>query len=380
MRICLFDWNAGGHHAEIAKAFVAALEPGAEVVLAAPDATLAAVGPVGARKFSLGEARPRLPAKRQGAGPSKSELAERELDLLAETVREINPDHLILLWGEPVLRWLLRRPSLPTKVSLYIAFSRIHYPRLYGTRFTAAEWAGALFKELNLLRWARRRDSHALFCIDEAAAARLSRYPGAHAYGLGEPPLSYLAESPPASEKEGCILFGYMDERKGIDRIATAVEEGCEGVRLRLYGEPAPEFRDRLEHEIARMRAAGVEIETRLERLPYEEALAGIGKARAALLSFGWVPVGSRVLLEAATVGTPVIGSSRGAVGHLIRTHGLGLTVDPDDSDGLREAIISLSSDPTAPQRYAANLRAYAEELNGGRYRRTIRAAFGLEA
>ncbi len=379
MKICLFDWNEGGHHAEIAKAFVAALDPGADVVLAAPETTIAAVGGVAAETISLGPARPRLLAAGEQGDASKAELAERELDLVADTVRRVAPDHLVLLWGEPVLRWLLRRPPLPARVSLYIAFSRVHYPRRYGTHFTPKEWASALYKELNLLRWARRPDSDALFCIDREAAARLSRYPGARAYGLGEPPLSYQPAPTPAEQKEGCILFGYMDERKGIERIAAAVEHGCAGLRLRLYGEPAPEYAEQLAGQIERMRAGGVEVETRLRRLPYEEALDSIGSARVALLSFGWVPVGSRVLLEAATVGTPVVGSSRGAVGHLIRSHGLGLTVDPEDTGALREAILALSMDPAAPAGYAANLSAYAGELNGERYRGMIRAAFGLD-
>jgi glycosyltransferase involved in cell wall biosynthesis len=379
MRVCLFDWNAGGHHAEIAKAFIAALDPGPEVVLAASDATIAAVGDVPAATHSLGPARPRLLADEYAEGPSKAELAERELDLLEETVRDVAPDHLVLLWGEPVLRWLLRRPPLPMPVSLYVAFSRLHYPRLYGTRFGAREWASALFKELNLLRWARRPDSHAFFCIDEAAASRLDRYPGARAYGLGEPPLSDHPDAPPIAEKDGCILFGHLDQRKGIDRLAAALENGCEGLRLRLYGEPAPEYREQLEREVERMRAGGVEVETRLERLPYDEALESIGRSRVALLSFGWIPVGSRVLLEAATMGTPVIGSNLGAVDYLVRTHGLGLTVDPADPAALRRAILGLASDPSAPERYAASLGAYATELSVVRYRRLIRSAFGLE-
>ncbi len=378
MKICLFDWNESGHHAEIAKAFARALHPGPEVVLAAADATLASIGPVEAQTLSLGAARPRPGTAGDDRESSKVELAEQELDLIADTVREVRPDHLVLLWGEPVLRWLLHRPSLPTAVSIYVAFSRLHYPRRYGTRFSAGEWASAFFKELNFLRWARRPDSHAVFCIDGYAASRLSRYPGIDAYDLGEPPLSYVPEPVAVELKSGCILFGHLDERKGVDRIAAALERGCEGLDLKIYGEPAPEYRERLTREIDRMRTGGVEVETRLERLPYEEAMNGIARARTALLSFGWIPIGSRVLLEAAAVGTPVIGSNRGAVGHLVGAHGLGVTVDPDDPGALRAAIQELAMDPGSPRRFASDLTTYAEGLNERRYRRKIRQAFGL--
>jgi glycosyltransferase involved in cell wall biosynthesis len=373
MKICLFDWNESGHHAEIAKAFARALHPGADVILAASDATLASVGPVDAETLSLGTARPR-----PGRGLDKAELAEQELELIADTVREVRPDHLILLWGEPVLRWLLRRPPLPTAVSIYVALARLHYPRRYGARFGAAEWASALFKDLNLLRWARRPDSHAVFCIDGYAAARLSRYPGIDAFDLGEPPLSYLPTTVPVEQKSGCILFGHLDERKGVDRIASALAHGCEGLQLKVFGEPAPEFRDQLDRDLDRIRAAGIEVDARLARLPYEEAMDAIARARMALLSFGWVPVGSRVLLEAAAAGTPVVGSGRGAVGHLIRNNGLGLTVDPDDSGAMRQAIQELALDPDSPRRFSPALAAYAESLNEHRYRVKIRRAFGL--
>jgi glycosyltransferase involved in cell wall biosynthesis len=377
VRICLFDWNESGHHAEIAKAFERALHPGPDVILAAAETTLESIGAVRAETLSLGAARPR-PAGAGGSGPTKSELAERELDLIAATVEKVKPDHLVLLWGEPVLRWLLRRPSLPTAVSIYVALSRLHYPRRYGTRFGAREWASAAFKELNLLRWARRSDSYAAFCIDGYAARRLSRYPGIDAHDLGEPPLSHFPDAVPPGEKSGCILFGHLDERKGVDRIAAAMESGCEGIGLKVFGEPAPEYRQQLEHELERMRKGGVLVDARLHRLPYAEAMEGIARSRTALLSFGWVPVGSRVLLEAAAAGTPVIGADRGAVGHLVRGNGLGLTVDPGDPAALRAAIQALAMDPGAPQRYAASLGAYSEKLSERRYRRKIRRAFGL--
>lgn len=374
MKICLFDWNVYGHHAEVAKAFARALDPGAEVVLAAAEATIASAGEIPAETISLGAGRPRP----GDPHPSKQELAAAELDLIEETVGRVKPDHLILLWADPVLRWLLERPPLPTAVSLYVAFSSLHYPRLYKTPLSPKERLSALYKELNLLRWTRRPDSHALFALDPNAAKRWARYPGARAYGLGETPLNYLPKAPPPEQRSGCILFGALDERKGIDRVAAALAEGCEGLELRLYGKPVGGYESRLEEEIARIRAGGVEVEARLERVPYEEALDGIARSRAALLSFGWVPAGSRVLLEAAAAGTPVIGSTKGAVGHLIQAHDLGRAVDPDDTVGLRRAIQELAMAPAPSQRYAAGLAAYARELGGERYRREIRGALGL--
>ncbi len=379
MRICLFDWNEGGHHAEVAKAFARALNPGADVVLAAPQATLHSAGEIPAEPLPLATAKPR-PGVRDSpqSGPTKSELAEEELDLISEVVADVEPDHLVLLWADPVLRWLLRRPPLPTAVSLYIAFAQLHYPRRYRTLLGPKDLAAALYKELNILRWSRRRDAHALFALDSLAADRWSRYPGTRSVGLDETPLNYVPATVSPSEKSGCIIFGQMDARKGLGRIAAAVSEGCEGLEMKIYGAPVADYEQQLGEEIQRMRDGGVLVDTRLARLPYDEAMDSIARSRAALLSFGWVPAGSRVLLEAAAAGTPVIGSTQGAVGHLISTHGLGVTVDPDDSGALRKAIQELTMDPSAPERYGEGLRSYAKRLNGDSYRREIRRAFGL--
>lgn len=375
MKVLLFDWNRGGHHAEFAKTFAAALHPGAEVVLAAPDQTLENVSDATVETISLGQGRPRAAA---GDGGSKAELADAELDLIDESVRRVRPDHLVLLWADPVLRWLLKRPPLPTAVSLYLFFAQLHYPRVYKTRLPPRERAGALFKEANVLRWMRRSDAHALFGFDPIAAQRWSRYPRANTYYLPEPPLNYQPQPRIIEEKDGCVVFGYLDARKGIDRVAQALSPGAEGLHLHLNGEVAPEYQAQLQEEIALFRSAGAEVETRLERLPYKEALDRLAAARVALLAFGWAPPGSRVLLEAASGGTPVVGSNQGAVGHLIREHGLGRTVDPDDAVGMRAAILELALDPSAPRRYAENLRRYADKLNANQARREIRRALGL--
>ncbi len=377
MKVLLFDWNHGGHHAEFAKTFADALRPGAEVVLAAPDQTLDSLGEGPHEAISLGDGRPRPVL----AGPDetpKAELAEAELDLIEEQVRQVQPDHLVLLWADPVLRWLLKRPPLPAAVSLYVFFAPLHYPWAYRTRLGAREWSKALYKETNVLRWVRRPDAHALFGFDPVASKRWKRYPRADTYYLPEPPLNYSPQPRPAAEKDGCVMFGYLDARKGIDRVAAALESGSEGLRLRLNGEVAPEYGVQLQDDVARIRSGGAEVETRLERLPYEEALDELAAARAALLAFGWLPPGSRVLLEAASGGTPVVGSSQGAVGHLIREHGLGRTADPDDPGAIRDAILELALDPEAPGRYAENLRRYADGLNANKARREIRRALGL--
>jgi hypothetical protein len=376
MKICLFEWNSGGHHDFYARAFAEALAPKAEVVVAAPDPLLEKLGGVPVRHHSLGAPRPRPAAE---PGLDKATLAKREIELLRGAIDATQPDHAVVLFADPVLRWLAGAPPFPCRLSVFIMFANAHYPRAYGLSLSWRERASALFKELNIRRWRRRPEAHELFGLDEEAVRLWQRQKGAHARWLPDPGLG-IEPGPlkTAAEKSGCFMFGYIDERKGIERLAAALSGGCDGLELAIQGDVAPEYRGRLEAELSRLRAAGVRLDTELWRVPYAEAMDRMASSRCALLSFGWRPAGSRVLLEAAAAGTPVVVGNDSAVGRLVEKHGLGVTADPADPASLRKAILSLANDPGSPDRYAENLRAYAEDLHGDRFPVEVREAFGL--
>jgi hypothetical protein len=375
MKVCLFEWNSGGHHDFYAKAFAAALAPKAEVVVAAPDPLLEKLGGAAVERHSLGTPRPRPGSE---PGLDKESLAKREIELLREAIEATQPDHAVVLFADPVLRWLAGAPPFPCRLSVFVMFANAHYPSAYGLPLSLRERASALFKERNVRRWRRRPDAHQLFGLDEEAVRRWQGQKGAHARWLPDPDLGIELSPRAAAEKNGCFMFGYIDERKGIEHLTAALATGCDGLELTIQGDVAPEYRERLELELAGLRAAGVRLDTELRRVPYADAMNRMAASRCALLSFGWRPAGSRVLLEAAAAGTPVVVGNDSAVGRLVERHGLGVTADPTDPAALREAITSLANDPDSPSRYAENLRAYAEDLHGDRFPVEVREAFGL--
>jgi hypothetical protein len=375
MKICLFEWNAGGHHNFYAQAFADALAPQAEVVVAGADPLLENLDDSSIEVHSLGEPRPR-PGPEPGL--DKTILARREIELLRSAVAATQPDQAVVLFADPVLRWLARSPPFPCEVSIFVMFATAHFPRAYGLPLSARERASALFKEHNIRRWRRRRDARELFGLDAEAVKGWQARRGAPARWLPEPRLEVEPPLCPTADKHGCFMFGHIDERKGIERLTAALSQGCEGLELSAYGAVAPEYRERLESELASLRASGIRLDTDFRRVPYVDAMARMARARCALLSFGWRPSGSRVLLEAAVARTPVVVGNDSAVGRLVEHHGLGLTADPTNPAELREAILSLANDPQAPDRYAENLRRYAEELHGDRFAAEVRSAFGL--
>lgn len=375
MKICLFDWNAGGHHNFYARSFAEALSGSAEVVVAGSEPLLASIEGPSIERYSLGDPRPR-PDREDGL--DKVSLAKREIELLRAAVADTGPDRAVVLFADPIMRWLAGAKPFRCKISAFVMFATAHFPGAYGLPLTARERASAEFKEWNIRRWRRRPDADVLFGLDAEAVARWERGRGAPARWLPEPPLEVVPPRRPGEEKNGCFLFGYFDERKGMDRITAALSEDCDGLNLALFGEVAPEYRKRLKAELVQLEGAGVRLETDFRRVPYADAMEKMSRSRCALLSFGWRPSGSRVLLEAAAARTPVVVGNDSAVGKLVERHGLGRTAAPADPTALRESILSIALDPEAPTAYEDGLRRYADELHGEHFAPEVRKALGL--
>lgn len=377
MKICLFDWNAGGHHDFYARSFAKALAGEAEVVVAGPDPLLASIEIPSVQLHSLGEARPR---PNSDQGHDKTDLARQEIELLRTALAETRPDQAVVLFADPIMRWLAGAKRFPCRVSAFIMFATAHFPGAYGLPLSRRERLSAEFKEWNIRRWRRRADAGVIFGLDSEAVARWSGRRGAAAHWLPEPPLEVAPAALPAEEKSGCFLFGYFDERKGMGRLANALSDNCEGLELSLYGDVAPEYRPQLQVELNRLEGAGVRLDTDFRRVPYASAMERMSHSRCALLSFGWRPSGSRVLLEAASARTPVVVGNDNAVGRLVERHGLGRTADPADPAALREAILSISLDSDSPRHYEKGLKRYAEDLHGERFAGVLCDALGLRA
>lgn len=374
MKICLFNWNSEGHHDLHAHAFAEALAPVAEVTVAGPDPLLERLGDLPVRRYSLGDSRPRM----DSADNNKSALARQEIELLRTAIQASDADHALVLYADPIMRWLAWTKRFKAQLSVFVMFSQAHFPKAYGLPLSRRERLRAEFKEAIIQRWRLRRDSHVIFGLDEAAVAKWRRAPGAQPIWLPEPPIDFKPQPVAPAEREGALLFGYMDERKGIDRLATALSNGAEGTRIALAGDVAPEYRNKLLTHIETMRRGGAVVDADLRRLAYSEAMSRLAASRCSLLSFGWRPSGSRVLVEAANVRTPVIVSDRSAVGSLVTKHGLGLAVDPTDPSAIRKAIQRFSNDPWIGPEFEAGLQTFAEEIHGTRFASTVRKAFGL--
>jgi Glycosyl transferases group 1 len=377
VKIVLFDWSSGGHHPLYLRRFVQAVGDAATVVLAVPESTAGGLSDMKVEIHSLGSPRPREDLSRPLAMQDR-ELAEAELDRLELVASTLRPDHLVHMSADPVMRRLIRRPSLGTRTTLLLFRPRAHL-RAYGTRLSPKEQARAWFLEYLVARWRRRPDAHALLTLDEEAARNWSRGPGARAFWLPEPPIERLSRLPSRGERSGCALYGALEPRKGVDLLAKAVALESTTMRVVIAGAVVePNFEHALDAYAAEMARAGASVEllarqhTELEGL---EVLAGV---RCAVLPYPGLEGMSRVLVESATVRTPVVVHDFGILGSVVRRFDLGLAVDCREPRALRNAILELTEEETRIGSSAA-LDSFARRYSWEAFRRALGPVFGLD-
>jgi glycosyltransferase involved in cell wall biosynthesis len=369
VKVALFTWGLGGHHLTYVRRFADALRA-RHVVVCAQEELLAGLDDGDVVTFALPPLTHPYPRSRLSRGHVR--LADDELSLLEDAADKTEADHILHLYANVYLMWRwLARPAMRPRASLLVLSpSSVHYPVAYSTRLTLPERVRALVKDRIEARWQKRPEAHALLTPDEEAARRWSNRPGARGYWVPEPPVSV---APPARDsREGCVVYGELGPRKGIHYLARAVAVAPASIDVTLAGAVERGYEDELERCIFEMRSAGARVTVRARRHTEREGLEALAGARCAVLPYTRFRGASRVVLEAASVGTPLVVHDHGLIGYQVRRYQLGHAVDCSDPHALRSAVVSLTEDPGAVSRYADALSRYAERHSREEFEKTV--------
>jgi glycosyltransferase involved in cell wall biosynthesis len=367
--LVLFDWVSGGHHSIYLRRLADVLGSHFDIVLAVPDEVIPEVADLPVDIEPLGTPRPAPPPGRSASWALRAASAH-ELHLMTAIASRIRPDHIVHTYADTILPRLTTARRLAAPLTIVLFYPRAHYPAVYETRLAPTERLRAAMKERFVQSWRQRSDANAVLTLDEEAARgwRLGR--GAPAYWLPEPPISAFPREAGVgtSKRTGCILYGALAERKGIDLLARAVSVGPNELEITLAGEATAEFLPRLEEYVADMRGSGARVHLRSHRHTELDGLRALAASRCAVLPYPRHDGMSRVLLEAASVGTPVIVHDRAVLGHLVRRHRLGLAVDCTDPRALRDAVFDLTQNASRPDEYADALARFSVRFSRDRF------------
>ena len=181
---------------------------------------------------------------------------------------------------------------------------------------------------------------------------------------------------PFSQRKKQFVFVGRLDELKGIKVLFDAwkqieEERALDDTELLICGTGPLEQWCRdfvIEHGMKRIKLLGF--------VPNIEAIKIIGESKAIVLPTQWYEGFPMTIVEAASVGTPVIGSSLGNVGSIIQEGITGYKFDSKSSKALKDALMTSNLDINN-EVYEVYEEKYTKEAN---YRQLLKCYQGAKA
>jgi len=173
------------------------------------------------------------------------------------------------------------------------------------------------------------------------------------------------------------LFFGWLAKTKGIDFLLEGIKRVRQDFRLVLAG--TPEYITQADIDTYRQQLDDPDkIITRLEYIPDEEIGYYFLSADAVVLPYRKDSKGtSGVLQLAAAAGKPVIATDVGEIGGIAREHSLGIVVEAESADALREGIESFLNDrENMMNTVLPNALKYAEQSHWKKFASLIESAY----
>lgn len=363
MRFLLYEGRPRAHLPIYLQRLTEALSPIGEVTIAAPDDVLTKLGESTAVAMVLRDA-------------THSRRAERTM--FEQTVAEASPDHVIHLYGDDAFRWLTNVEPGLANLSVIAFRLRSHYRRCFGSKHTLRETIRASMHAALASRFLRRSDAYALFTLDPYAAAYWRRRT-TKAFWLPEPFARATTVGAPAGDG-ALVFYGSIAPRKGLARFVAAVE--CMDrprPAVSLVGPVAPGYEGAVRRLVSQLREAGAAVTTSFRWYSEDEIYALLSSASCVVAPYTRHVGMSRVLVEAASAGVPIVADEYGLLGHWVRERHLGVAVDSSDARAFAEALAQILSweDRSVLKQH---LRSFARAFSPETFAAAVRAPFETQA
>jgi glycosyltransferase involved in cell wall biosynthesis len=277
---------------------------------------------------------------------------------IARQLREFRPDAALVQGVHEAVAFLVARrlARVQTPVILDVQGDWHEATRLYGSSFRRLlnplndALAPLAVRRVDAVRTVSTQTTELVRALGVEPAAVFPSYVDAQAF-LAEPPA-------PLPERPAAVFVGVLERYKAFDTLVEAWRRAAPlapTAVLHVIGEGT--MRDR---------AAGL-VADLPEQTRWSRRLSSEEVARA--MDDSWVvclPSRSeglpRVALEAASRGRAIIGGNRAGIPDVVHDGENGLLVDPDDVQGLADALVRILSDRAEAERLGAGARRTGEE------------------
>ncbi|MFT5885936.1 MAG: glycosyltransferase involved in cell wall biosynthesis [Arcticibacterium sp.] len=275
-----------------------------------------------------------------------------EWKLFRNLVQELKPSASLLMYMDTLLLGMLLLPSAKSNVLGIYFRPHFHYPN---QSLNLKERLSQLLKKLTLRLIFVKGSLQNLLALDASSIASLKEITGSAHIGVCPDPVErhtvsqedlselriqfHLSET----QRKIFLIFGYLDERKGIEATVAAIKLLNESELLKLHlviaGTIAPSYQKKIEDLLAELPKAAL-ITTHLEKIS-GKAIQFFFDASDVVLAVYQKHIGmSSILVRAAMSGKPVIADKYGLLGEIVYKKELGASVDSSKAHDLKEAII----------------------------------------
>ncbi|MAD79187.1 MAG: hypothetical protein CMJ51_07450 [Planctomycetaceae bacterium] len=289
------------------------------------------------------EVRRSLPNLTGGYSPVTEAGGRLEWSLIAEEVARIKPDMIVLPSADAVA--CVRPGRRPSQINAATIAGCVH-----GARFG---YGGRGLRFLLRREWMRRRWRQSgihLGSMDPIAV----RNRGSLSLRILPHPLSMRSESPTASrslplneqfgKRRVILAIGEHSNRKRTDRLILGWPDPApENAVLVVAGRRGAEVDDALESRRGDLESGRIVSIDRTLSTPEFDGLLERADVTTAIYQ---QHVGiSGVVFDAARLGTAVLASQEGGIGHMVKEHGLGRVIPSADDAVLAAALADVASE-----------------------------------
>jgi len=200
----------------------------------------------------------------------------------------------------------------------------------------------------------------------EAQAKEVNGIPNKNVVAVYNPAPDYLAgKNPPVNEKFTILYAGVLYRSRGpnIDKVFRAIRD-IDGIKLVIagYGDMEEEIKQWVHDANGQAEFLGrLTYQQVLEQTIASDLLVALYAVSTPTVKYA----SANKVMEAMMAKKPILVTKDTAMADIVTTEDFGISVDPEDVNEIRQAILALKNDPALYRRYAENARrAYERTYN----------------